>query len=190
MPPDAVLRTLDHLWALIDQLPGSVAVAGGIALSYWGNPRSTQDVDLAMLTRDAERACEALEEAGLRLKSREPKDLGIFTLRQFDFEPADQYVHVEVDLMTASSDYYVAAFERTVPVVLPGVKSPISVLSREDLVLHKLYAGRLIDQADVATLMEMHWDALDHEYIRNWSDYLGTTAAWEQAKARRHEEMS
>ncbi len=50
MPPSAVLATLTHIWPRLESSGIPAAIAGGIALSYWGNPRSTQDVDLAMYT--------------------------------------------------------------------------------------------------------------------------------------------
>jgi hypothetical protein len=48
----------------------------------------------------------------------------------------------------------------------------VDVLAREDLMLHKLYANRLIDQADVAALLDLHWDELDQCYLRVWAEKL------------------
>ena len=49
MPPQAVLETLAALWATLDELASEVAIAGGLALSFWGHPRSTRDVDLTLM---------------------------------------------------------------------------------------------------------------------------------------------
>jgi hypothetical protein len=173
VPPNAVLQTLTQLWPLLQSSGVPVAIAGGIALSYWGNPRSTQDIDLAMYVGDSDSMRGLLIDAGFHPTAKSPKELGLFLLSQWVFEPAEEYVDVEVDLMMSTSDYYAAALGRTKRVDLVSVPMPVAVLSREDLILHKLYAERLIDQADVANLMEMHWGELDQNYLESWSKKLG-----------------
>jgi len=172
MPPSAVLQTLARLWPRLQSSRVSVAIAGGIALSYWGNPRSTQDVDLAIHSRESDPIDDLLLESGFHPKKDLGRDLGLFHLSQWIFEPEEEYVTVEVDLMISASDYYAVALSRTKEALLTGVPIPVKVLSREDLVLHKLYAERLIDQADVASIFELHWDALDQDYLKLWSQEL------------------
>lgn len=184
MPPNAVLETLSLLWPLLQSSGIQTAIAGGIALSYWGNPRSTQDIDLAILS-DGHDAFEAsLKQAGFKRRKNSLKELGLFTLSQWQFEPADHFVAVDVDLLIAANEYYKTAVGRAKSVTLPGMSIPVAVLSREDLILHKLYASRLIDQADVLNLMEMHWDDLDRDYLNLWAQKLNLNAEWETAIER------
>jgi hypothetical protein len=126
-----------------------------------------------MYIGDSDSMWDLLCDAGFRPSVESPKDLGLFLLSQWMFEPEEEYVAVEVDLMMSTSDYYAAVFARTKQVDLTGVPVPVAVLSREDLILHKLYAERLIDQADVANLMELHWGELDQNYLESWSKNLG-----------------
>jgi hypothetical protein len=59
--PSLPLRILGDIYLRVARLGVSPVVAGGLAVSYWGHPRSTQDIDLAVLVADA-----ASFEAGLR----------------------------------------------------------------------------------------------------------------------------
>jgi len=185
MPPSAVLSTLNRLWPLVEASGISVAIAGGIALSYWGNPRSTQDVDLLMHTDRLDAVDPLLVQAGFRAKISSEKDFGLFHLNQYQFDPQDAFVTVEVDLMVSDSDYYsTASAERFLPIELTGVSVPVKVLSREDLILHKVYAGRLIDQADVQNMLEMHFSELDWPCLNEWSSKLGIQTPLNEAIAR------
>lgn len=184
MPPNAVLLTLGRIWPLLQPSGVPVAIAGGIALSYWGNPRSTQDIDLVLHAGESEAMDKLLREAGFCLQGGPPKELGLFTLHQWLYEPKDEYVSVEVDLMMSTSDYYATALGRTRQVDLDGVPMSVDVLSREDLILHKLYAERLIDQADVANMLERHFPELDRAYLETWSNKLGLVRGLKSAMER------
>jgi len=184
MPPSAVLSTLNRIWPLAEASGIPVAIAGGIALSYWGNPRSTQDVDLVMYTDHLDLIHPVLVQAGFRATSQPEKDLGLFRLRQYEFDPDEAFVTVDVDLMISDSDYYSTASERFVRIQLTGVSIPMNVLSREDLILHKVYSGRLIDRADVQNMLTMHWSELDQSYLDDWSSKLGIQNSLQDAIIR------
>jgi len=184
MPPNAVLETLALLWPLLQSSGVQTAIAGGIALSYWGNPRSTQDIDLAILSNGHDAFEALLKQAGFQQRESSTKELGLFILSQWQFEPADHFVAVDIDLLIAADEYYQTAVGRAKSVTLPGMSIPVAVLSREDLILHKLYASRLIDQADVLNLMEMHWDDLDQSYLTLWAQNLKLNAEWQTATER------
>lgn len=47
MTPSLLLRVLDDIYSRVERLGVSPVVADGLAVSYWGHPRSTQDIDLA-----------------------------------------------------------------------------------------------------------------------------------------------
>ena len=46
------------------------------------------------------------------------------------------------------------------------------VLSCEDLILHKLLAGRIIDHADAAALIRVNHESIEVDYLRFWSHEL------------------
>src|SRR5438094_576568 len=81
---------------------------------------------------------------------------------------------VQVDLLLADSPYHREALARRIPATVGDLE--VSVLACEDLVLHKLLAGRIIDRADVAALLRANREALDSAYLRRWSRELSLDA--------------
>ncbi len=174
MPPKAVLETLSFLWASVGEFEDRVAVAGGVALSYWGNPRSTQDVDLALMEDTFSNLKSRWAKSGV--VSRSPsKKIGPFEMTKLVFEPAETFVEVEIDILIGNGLYFENAVRRAITVAVEGLSIPVRVLSREDLIIYKFFANRLIDQADVLNLLEMHWDQLDHDYLGHWTTELKLT---------------
>jgi hypothetical protein len=59
------------------------------------------------------------------------------------------------------------------------------VLACEDLILHKLLAGRLLDRVDAAMLLRANRTELDLEYLLAWTTTLSLRAelaqVWEEA---------
>lgn len=74
------------------------------------------------------------------------------------------------DLLIAGTDYQLQAIDRSIPELLEGQEVP--VLAVEDVILHKLIAGRFQDLADVEAILATSPD-LDQEYLREW------IAVWE-----------
>ena len=64
---------------------------------------------------------------------------------------------------------------------------PIFVASVEDSILSKLEWAKLSDSRrqidDVAAILRLRWDALDHSYLQKWVLELGLTEEWSEAKA-------
>jgi hypothetical protein len=127
-----------------------------------------------------------LEAAGLRPKHADPfVSLGSLRVLQLTYAPHDALLEMQVDLLLADSAYHRQALDRRINVVLPGADLEIAVLGCEDLILHKLLAGRLIDAADVAALLSRNGPSLDRSYLEKWLNELGLqsefSAIWQQA---------
>jgi hypothetical protein len=88
------------------------------------------------------------------------------------YEPPEAFVELQIDLLLAKSEYHRAALRRRIPATLPGLDVRIAVLACEDLILHKLLAGRLIDRADAAALLRANRDSLDLDYLARWARQL------------------
>jgi hypothetical protein len=58
-------------------------------------------------------------------------------------------------------------------------------LTCEDVILHKLLAGRVLDRSDVGHLLRLNVTNLDRGYLTKWANYLGLTnelaLLWEEA---------
>jgi hypothetical protein len=175
MPAEVVLRALEQAWITLEKLNLPTAVMGGLALAAWKHVRATRDVDLlvGIGNTDLNALLQALAQAKIRPK-REPAvvELGQLRLVQLLFEPPGSYLELQIDLLLAESEYQLEALARRLPARLPAVEIEVSVLTCEDLVLHKLLAGRLIDRADAAALLRANRDALDHDYLFRWARTL------------------
>ena len=58
---------------------------------------------------------------------------------------------------------------------------PIKVLTVEDVIVHKLIAGRYQDLADIEAILATNFD-LDQEYIENWADFWDVFDRWEEVQ--------
>ncbi len=176
MPANLVLRTLEHAWKALESLNAPMAVMGGIALSAWRHVRATQDVDLLVSLggADTEILLGRLRAAGFRAK-RNPPVLALGPLRvvQLLYQPQGAFLELQVDVLLAESEYHLQALTRRVSVHLPAVDANIFVLTCEDLILHKLLAGRMIDRADCVALIKANRASLEPEYLSRWAGHLG-----------------
>jgi hypothetical protein len=95
---------------------------------------------------------------------------------QMLYEPPDAFLGMQIDLLLADTAYQKQAIDRRISVVLPRTDLQISVLTCEDLILHKLLAGRIIDRADASALLSLNSDTLDRRYLAHWLDALDLQA--------------
>ena len=173
MPPSLLLRVLEDVYGQVDRLGVSPVVAGGLAVSYWGHPRSTQDIDLAVHVLDDLKFSAGLHQAGLRpARSGRIVDLGFVRVSQWKITLEQEYIDCEIDFLISTSSYHQGAIGRAINFSLPGVGRPLRVLSCEDLLIFKAASGRLIDLADIKTLYDLHERTLDHSYLRLKSEEL------------------
>ena len=173
MPPSLLLRVLVDVYDRVERLGVSPVVAGGLAVSYWGHPRSTQDIDLAVLVSDELRFHSGLRQANLLpAKSIRVVDLGFVRVSQWKVTLEQEYIDCEIDFLMSNSSYHQAAIGRAIRCEFPGVEKPLRVLSCEDLLIFKAASGRLIDLADIKTLYELHEPTLDYAYLRTITDEL------------------
>jgi hypothetical protein len=172
---DAVVQSLRHVWLELDRLGVPAAVAGGLAVSAWKHIRATRDIDLLISIgeTDIEPLLERLRAAGLHAKKHPP----IVALGQIDvvpllYEPPEAFLEIQIDLLLARSEYYHEALGRRVTAQIPELEFPVAVLTCEDLILHKLLAGRLIDRADAVELLRIHAASIDSHYLVEWIERL------------------
>ncbi len=188
MPADAVLRALRHVWVTLEPLDLPMAVMGGIAMATWKSVRATRDVDLLLETRehDPNDVLARLRAADVRPK-REPPTiaLGELDMVQLLYEPPETFVDLQVDLFMAKSPYHLQALQRRVFTRLADLDVEVAVLACEDLILHKLLAGRIIDRADAAALLRANRQSLDLDYLAHWTRTLKLAKefaeAWSEA---------
>jgi hypothetical protein len=146
---DADLRALSLRWAVV----------GGIAVSVRARPRTTWDVDVAVVVaadREAEQVVKALRDRGYRDRPDGPlleqKDVGRLAAVRL-LAPGEQDEGLGVDLLFASSGVekeIVAAADMLE--TFPGLFVPVVRLGH--LLALKVLAGRPRDLEDCAALLE------------------------------------
>ena len=175
MPAEAVLRSLRHVWLTLQPLNLPMAVMGGLALATWKCLRATRDIDLLLDIgeHDPNRVLQTLRAAEIRPKRDPPlRRLGQFDIVQLLYEPPESFLDLQIDLLLAKSEYHLQALERRITTRLSDLDIEISVLTCEDLILHKLLAGRIIDRADAAGLLRANRESLELDYLAQWTRAL------------------
>jgi hypothetical protein len=175
MASDAVLGALRHAWGTLEPLGVPMALAGGLALAVWKHVRATRDVDLLISIGEerVEELLQSLRAAAIRPKRRPPVvTLGGLEVIQLLYEPPEAFVDLQIDLLLARSEYPLEALRRRVSIELAGLDRGIAVLTCEDLILHKLLAGRMIDRVDAAALLRANRQTIDLGYVERWAREL------------------
>jgi hypothetical protein len=181
MPGEIVVGALKHIWVHLEPFHLPRAIMGGLSLALWDHIRATQDVDLLVDFGSADVAgiLQTLERAGIRSKHQPPiLTIGPVRILQLLYEPPGVFVEIQIDLLFAESDFQRQAITRRVAAQLPGLDFEIFVLSCEDIIIFKLIASRVIDQADAAALLRINRAHLDFTYLQDWIGRLALTAEW------------
>ncbi|MEX2171783.1 MAG: nucleotidyl transferase AbiEii/AbiGii toxin family protein [Pirellulales bacterium] len=176
MAGEAVRAVLGHVLSALEPLGHPCALVGGLALAVWNHPRATRDVDLLIAVDSAnlDPVIDQLRAHGCRPKKSPPLvTIDRLRLAQFLYTPPGEFYDVQFDLLLAECDFQKSALSRRVPRDISGVHRPVDVLQCDDLILHKLLAGRLIDRADAAILLRENRDAIDFDYMQVWILSLG-----------------
>lgn len=173
-----VLNSLRQLWAALSPRNLPMAVMGGLALAAWKHARATRDIDflIAIDPPSADELIRDLREAGLYPKHHPiVSQVGDTRFIQFSFRPDESNFSLRVDFLLADSEYHRTALSRRRVVSLPGIDTEIAVLSCEDLILHKLVAGRMMDRADASSLLALNRQSIDFEYLAKWTKDLNVS---------------
>lgn len=172
---------LEEMVAFLEQRRVGYMIMGGIAVRFWGLPRPTFDLDFTLSLEAAEVPSlgGALEERGFSVPEIHGRGFldELAGMKKFAVTRFIEGREVRVDLFLVTSRYQREAFARRVRQRINGTEAWF--ISPEDLVLHKLVAGRERDLADISDILWMN-PALDRGHLRKWAGELGVTAALER----------
>jgi hypothetical protein len=147
------------------------AIIGGIAVQYWGEARNTKDLDLTVFI-PAEEQEEALRWLIERLSPRREDSIELArNHRIYLTQTSDGF---PVDISLGLPGYEEQMIERAVNYRTQTGKL-VCMCSAEDLIIHKLIAGRPQDIRDVEGIIIRQAALLDRSYIRSW---LTIFAGW------------
>lgn len=139
-----------------------VLIGALAAQRYRLAPRFTTDVDFLV------------RRLGDLVASVEADGYAVTTMAEPGEEPYVAFIRgqgVKVDVLVAETEYQDIALDRAVD----------GVLTAEDVIVHKLLAGRPRDHDDIASILATG-RPLDEGYIARWAEVWGVTDRWEAAR--------
>lgn len=154
-----IARTLDAA-----DLP--YMVIGGQAVLRYGEPRLTDDVDVT-LGAGPEALPSVLEQVEAMDLAPLVEDPESFVRDTMVLPCADAETETRVDLVFSFSPYEKRAIERARRVEVGN--ATVRFAAPEDVIIHKLVAGRPRDHEDVKGILAKTSD-LDEAYLRRWLD--------------------
>jgi hypothetical protein len=165
----------DYLKAVIEALPHpapAYCLIGAMAANTWGRVRSTQDIDLLILSQEPDRTklIDALLAHGFLADTtwveRNPmaKDVVLRLTHP-------SYPGIPLDLLFALDPHSQSTLARRQPLNLLGLS--LCVGSPEDVILLKLKASRPHDFEDALGIVKNPRLQLDLAYLWSWADRLG-----------------
>lgn len=185
--PTEVVNALLRTQSVLDDLGIAHAVMGGLAVAAWDHVRATDDVDLLISVAAPDwpsLVAEFESRDGFRRKLVEPiLDFGGEHVLQLMYQPRGKFFDFQIDLFLAESEFHHEALTRRTPFELPDGSATIPILTREDLILFKLTAARIIDRRDVASIVSQAPNAIDYAYLRSWIERLQLANVWHECWA-------
>jgi hypothetical protein len=139
-------------------------IIGGQAVLLYGTPRMTKDIGitLGVDVDDLDKTVETVRRAGLEII---PESFEVFVKETSVLPTKDEKTGIRVDLIFSFTPYERQAIDRANPVPLLG--TAVMFASVEDVMIHKIFAGRPRDIEDVRSIMIKNPD-FDREYTRTW----------------------
>jgi len=139
-------------------------VIGGQAVLLYGEPRLTKDIDitLGIGVEELEKVKSVVARLGLKVLVDNVEN---FVKKTMVLPTLDEKSGIRVDFIFSYSPYERQAIERAKDVKFGKVS--VKFASLEDVVIHKVIAGRARDIEDIKSLLlkNPHYDA---EYITRW----------------------
>ncbi len=158
-------------------------LTGSFASSYYGASRSTQDIDFVIEATPAQLRTFVQDLPETEYYVDLQAALEAFR-RQSQFNVIDQRSGWKLDLMIRKArPFSEEEFGRRQLVELEGL--PLFVASAEDVILSKLEWSKLAQSPrqieDVAGILKLRWDLLDHLYLKKWIQTLQLRTQWSSA---------
>ena len=139
-------------------------VIGGQAVLLYGEPRLTRDIDITMgiSVNGLDKVKKIIQIIGLKSLVEKEKE---FVERNMVLPTIDKKSGIRVDFIFSFSTYERQAIERAKDIRLGN--SIVRFASLEDIVIHKVIAGRARDLEDVKSILLKN-PQYDLVYIKKW----------------------
>jgi len=175
-------QLLQKISVALDEAGIPYMIIGGQAVLLYGEPRLTRDIDITLGA-----TLEKLDVVTALAKRNELNPLvdpETFTRKTMVLPCQDRHTGIRVDFIFSFSLYEKQALKRVRRVKMGNVQ--IKFASPEDLVIHKIIAGRPRDLEDVKNVLIKN-PGIDLAYIRQWLKEFA--AALEEPFVERFDEV-
>ncbi len=142
-------------------------VIGGQAVLLYGEPRLTKDIDitLGIGTDQYENILALTSRLGLKVLTENPKE---FVKKTMVLPLLEEQTGIRIDLIFSFSAYEQQAIARAKSVVFDRAAGvSVQFASLEDLIIHKVIAGRPRDLEDIRSIILKN-PRYDGQYIIKW----------------------
>ena len=146
-------------------------IIGGQAVLLHGEPRLTKDIDIT-LGISIDRLNELLAVVKELSLTPLPEDIPSFVQKTMVLPVLEKGTGIRVDFIFSFTPYERQAIKRAKRIILSGQE--VCFASLEDLILHKIFAGRPRDLEDVKTLILKN-PGFDGPYVRRWLKEFDTS---------------
>jgi hypothetical protein len=139
-------------------------IIGGQAVLLYGTPRMTKDIDITLGVDigHLENIIPALDAMDLKII---PEDFKAFAEKTYVLPTRDEASGIRVDFIFSFTPYERQAISRSRAVLLK--ETNVMFASAEDVIIHKIFAGRPRDMEDVRSII-LKTPELDRAYIKKW----------------------
>jgi hypothetical protein len=155
---------LARLARALDGAGISYMIIGGQAVLLHGEPRLTRDIDLT-LGCDAGELNRLLEIAATADLQPAVTHVEEFVRKTNVLPLTDRSTEIRVDMIFSFTPYEAEAIRRSIGIPLGGTN--VHFATAEDLVIHKLVAGRPRDLEDVRGVL-LRNPGIDEDYLHKW----------------------
>ncbi len=150
--------------AALDRFRIPYMIIGGQAVLLYGEPRLTRDIDITLGVDIA--GFDTILAVVVNLSLRPlPENLQSFVEQTMVLPALDEATGVRVDFIFSFTPFETEAIRRARKINL--MDQAVSFASPEDVIIHKVFAGRPRDLEDVKSILLKNPD-IDIRYIRKW----------------------
>lgn len=139
-------------------------IIGGQAVLLYGEPRLTRDIDLTLgvNTEYVDELLKVIRELSLKPI---PENIKLFVQQTMVLPALEETTGIRVDFIFSFTTYEIEAIKKARKITIIGQE--VCFASPEDVIVHKIFAGRPRDIEDVRSIILKNLD-IDTQYIRRW----------------------
>ena len=139
-------------------------IIGGQAVLLYGEPRLTRDIDitLGLDTDGLDDVIAVINDIGVKPL---PDNIESFVKETMVLPTLDEDTGIRLDFIFSFTPYESEAIKKSRKVTIKD--QDVCFASPEDLIIHKIFAGRPRDMEDVRNILSKNPD-MDINYIKSW----------------------